>query len=103
MPVEPRDVLRGLYLGGLRDRPETRLETERRYGGAIGAGGMFYVDREVMRRMGLDGERLAHGSHAREIERYRQVRGNCAGPPPPHHTVFFPDIPLPQSPAPPAP
>jgi len=72
MPVDPGDVLRGLYLGGLRDRQETRIETEQRYGGTIGAGGMFYVDREVMRRMGLNGERLARGSHEREIERYRQ-------------------------------
>src|SRR5712691_4470480 len=40
MPVEPGDVLRGLYLGGFRDRPETRMETEKRYGGRIGAGGM---------------------------------------------------------------
>src|SRR5712692_1255010 len=89
MPVGPGDVLRGLYLGGLRDRPETRLETERRYGGAIGAGGMFYVDREVMRRMGLDGERLAHGSHEREIERYRQVGLIVEEPPGPDNAVFY--------------
>jgi hypothetical protein len=72
MAVDPGDVLRGLYLGGLRDRPETRVETEKRYGDRIGAGGMFFVDREVMRRLRLDGDRLAHGSHGREIERYRQ-------------------------------
>jgi hypothetical protein len=72
MPVDPGDILRGLYLGGLRDRPETRLETERRYGERIGAGGMFYVDRDVMVRLGLDGDRLAHGSHADQIERYRR-------------------------------
>lgn len=72
MPVDPRDILRGLYLGGLRDRPETRSETERRYGERIGAGGMFYVDRDVMERMGLDGDQLAHGSHEREMERYRK-------------------------------
>jgi hypothetical protein len=72
MPVEPGDILRGLYLGGLRDRPETRVATEQRYGDRIGAGGMFYVDREVMRRLGLNGERLAHGSHGREIDRYRE-------------------------------
>jgi hypothetical protein len=71
MPVDPGDVLRGLYLGGMRDRPETRVETEKRYGVRIGAGGMFYVDREVMSRMGLDGDKLAHGSHETEIERYR--------------------------------
>jgi hypothetical protein len=89
MPVAPRDVLRGLYLGGLRDRPETRLETERRYGGAIGAGGMFYVDREVMRRMGLNGERLAHGSHEREIEQYRQAGLIVEQPPAPDNDVLY--------------
>jgi hypothetical protein len=72
MTVEPGDVLRGLYLGGMRDRPETRMETEQRYGERIGAGGMFYVDRDVMRRLRLDGEQLARGSHGDQIERYRK-------------------------------
>jgi hypothetical protein len=72
MPVDPGDVLRGLYLGGMRDRPETRVATEQKYGDRIGAGGMFYVDRRVMQRLGLDGDRLAHGSHEREMERYRR-------------------------------
>jgi hypothetical protein len=72
MPVDPGDVLRGLYLGGMRDRPETRLETEKQYGALIGAGGMFYVDREVMQRLGLDGNQLARGAHGDRIERYRQ-------------------------------
>ncbi len=71
LPVDPGDVLRGLYLGGLRDRPETRIETERRFGSQIGAGGMFYVNRTVMTRLGLDGDRLAHGSHADQMERFR--------------------------------
>lgn len=72
MPVAPRDVLRGLYLGGMRDRPEARLAAEQRYGSRIGAGGMFYVNRDVMHRLGLDGSRLAHGSHAQQIDRYRR-------------------------------
>jgi hypothetical protein len=89
MPVEPGDVLRGLYLGGLRDRPETRVETEKRYRDRIGAGGMFYVDRQVMRRLGLNGERLAHGSHGQEIDRYRQEGLIVAQPPPGDTSVVY--------------
>jgi hypothetical protein len=89
MPVDPADVLRGLYLGGLRDRPETRMETERQYGSAIGAGGMFYVDRSVMRRMGLDGDRLAHGSHEQQIERYRRGGLIVDQPPTPDNDVAY--------------
>jgi hypothetical protein len=89
MPVTPGDVLRGLYLGGLRDRPETRVETEERYGDRIGAGGMFYVNRDVMRRMGLNGERLAHGSHAREIDRYREEGLIVAQPPAGDASVIY--------------
>jgi hypothetical protein len=89
MPVDPGDVLRGLYLGGLRDRPETRSETERRYGDRIGAGGMFYVDRDVMERMGLDGDQLAHGSHEGEMERYRKNGLVVEQPPTAHNSIIY--------------
>jgi hypothetical protein len=89
MPVNAGDILRGLYLGGLRDRPETRVETEKRYGDRIGAGGMFYVNREVMRRLGLNGERLAHGSHEHEIERYRREGLIVEEPPRADNSVIY--------------
>src|SRR5207249_3977977 len=80
---------RGLHLAGLRDRPETRVATEQRYGGRIGAGGMFYVNREVMRRLGLNGERLAHGSHERQIDRYREEGLIVAQPPAEDNSVTY--------------
>jgi hypothetical protein len=72
LPVEPRGVLGGLYLGGMRDTQETRLEAERRFGVNIGTGKHYFVDTGVMRQMGLDGAQLAHGEHAGEIERFRR-------------------------------
>jgi len=71
--VDPMDVLRGLYLGGLRDASEWRLEVEKRTGHRIGGGRCHFVDIEVMHRMGLNGDQLAHGSHADKIEAYREA------------------------------
>jgi hypothetical protein len=71
--VEPAEVLRGLYLGGLRDDSEVRLEVEKRTGLRIGGGRCYLVDVDVMFKMGLDGERLAHGAHAQDIAHYREV------------------------------
>jgi hypothetical protein len=71
--IVPSDVLRGLYLGGLRDASEVRLEVEQRTGQQIGGGRCCFVDVEVMHRMGLDGEKLARGSHADQIESYRRA------------------------------
>lgn len=73
IPVEPVGVLRGLYLGGLRDDPELRKEVERRTGARIGGGSCRFVDTEVMHRLGLDGERLAKEPHEHEIEALQQA------------------------------
>jgi hypothetical protein len=72
MEVEPRDILRGLYLGGLRDTPEVRLEAEERFGVAVGGGRLYFVDTRVMRRMGLHGDRLAHEAHGDRLDEYRE-------------------------------
>lgn len=69
--VPGRDVLRGLFLGGLRDDTEVRFEMEARYGITIGGGKCYLVDTRVMEQMGLDGEILAHGAHEDMIEYYR--------------------------------
>ena len=65
--VKPRDVVRGLYLGGLRDCPEIRSEAEKKYGVTIGYGRCYLINKEVMERMGLDGDVLAHQEHAGRI------------------------------------
>lgn len=69
--VPGRDVLRGLYLGGLRDDPEVRFEMEERYSITIGGGKCYLIDTAVMEGMDLDGEILAHGSHEDMIDYYR--------------------------------
>lgn len=68
--VNARDILRGLYLGGLRDNPDIRKETESRYQVTIGCGECHLVDTKVMDEMGLDGERLAHEAHEEKITSY---------------------------------
>ena len=71
--VPGRDVLRGLYIGGLRDDAEVRFEMESRYGITIGGGKCYLVDTKVLDDMRLDGELLAHGAHEDRIEEFRET------------------------------
>jgi len=73
LEFEPKGVLRGLYLGGLRDEPEIRAEAERRYGARIGWGECYLVDRDIMRERGISGDVLAHESHADNLDEYRKI------------------------------
>ncbi len=70
--VNPPDVLRGIYLGGLRDDSELRHQVERNTGLRIGGGTCRFVDTEVMHEMGMDGDHLARGNHADQIEVYKR-------------------------------
>lgn len=70
--VNGRDILRGLYLGGLRDNPDIRKEAEKRYQIRIGGGRCYVIDIRTMLEMNLDGERLAHEPHEERIDEYRK-------------------------------
>ena len=70
--VNPEEVLRGLVLGGLRDDVDVRLGVEQKYGIRVGGGRCYLVDVEMMEEMGLDGEKLAHGEFASQIEEFRR-------------------------------
>jgi hypothetical protein len=70
--VDPTAVLKGLYLGGLRDNSQVRIEVEKRYGLSIGGGECALVDVAVMEGMGLDAEQLAHGEWQDRMEEFRQ-------------------------------
>jgi len=70
--VEPMDVLRGLYLGGLRDDSDVRLEVERERGIRIGGGRGYLIDLSRMEELGLNGAELAHGEWADEIPRFER-------------------------------
>lgn len=72
LQVSGHNVLRGLYLGGLRDDAEIRFEMESRYGITIGGGKSYLVDTKVMDEMKLDGDILAHGAHEDMIDFYRE-------------------------------
>lgn len=71
--VDPLEVLRGIYIGGLRDAAEIRKAAEKKYNTTIGYGSCYLVDTEVMCKMGLDGEMLAHQEHEREIEEFKKA------------------------------
>ncbi len=70
--VNPRDILRGLYLGGLRDNPDIRKEAERLYQIKIGGGRCYLIDMAAMLKLNLDGEKLAHQAHEAELEEYKK-------------------------------
>ncbi len=69
--VDAAAVLRGIYVGGKRDNSDVRAEVEAETGVAIGGGTSYVVDTEVMRRMGFDGESLAHEPHGDRIDEFR--------------------------------
>ena len=68
--VNARDVLRGLYLGGLRDNPDIRKEAEKVHQIKIGGGRCYIVDLKTMLAMNLDGEKLAEEAHEDKLDDY---------------------------------
>ncbi|MDP2913668.1 MAG: CBS domain-containing protein [Candidatus Omnitrophota bacterium] len=69
--VDYHEVLKGLYLGGLRDDPDIRKKAQEIYKINIGYGRCYTVNTKVMEDMGLDGEALAHHGHEDRISYYK--------------------------------
>lgn len=70
--VNYHDVLKGLYLGGLRDDVDIRHKTEEIFNIDIGYGRCYLVDTDVMEELGLDGEMLAHQENQDRLDEYRE-------------------------------
>ncbi|MCP4229761.1 MAG: CBS domain-containing protein [bacterium] len=70
--VNGSDILKGLYIGGLRDDSDVRKSVEDKYGVEIGGGTCYLVDVARMKEMGLDAEKLAHTANADKIDDYRK-------------------------------
>ena len=68
--VNYHDVLKGLYLGGLRDDPDIRKKTQGLFKIKIGYGRCYLVNTKVMENMGLDGEILAHQDNEENLSHY---------------------------------
>ena len=66
LSVNPSSILKGLYLGGLRDDSEIRRDVEKEYNIKIGGGRCHFVDLRIMKHLNLDGEKLAHEAHPQE-------------------------------------
>ncbi|MBI2839703.1 MAG: CBS domain-containing protein [Acidobacteria bacterium] len=71
--VNPKDVCRGLYLGGKRDNSDVRRQAEEKHKVRIGGGEHYFVNLHAMRSMGLDGEKLAHQPHAESMDEFRRM------------------------------
>ena len=71
--VNHHDILKGLYLGGLRDDPDIRKKAQSLYKIKIGYGRCYRVNTKVMEEMGLDGEILAHQENEDRISYYKSV------------------------------
>ncbi|MFA6142773.1 MAG: CBS domain-containing protein [Candidatus Omnitrophota bacterium] len=69
--VNYHDILKGLYLGGLRDDPEIRKKTQEIYNINIGYGKCYLINTKVMEEMGLDGEILAHQQNEEKLSYYK--------------------------------
>lgn len=72
LEVEPRDVLIGLVLGGLRDNPAWRRKAQDTYGIEIGYGQAHPVNVQAMSEAGLNGYSLAKEAHEEELPRLRK-------------------------------
>jgi len=69
--VNCHDILKGLYLGGLRDNVEIRKKTQEIYKINIGYGKCYLINIRVAEGHGIDGELLAHQEHADRIAQYK--------------------------------
>lgn len=70
--VNYHDILKGLYLGGLRDDVGIRSKTEELFNIPIGYGRCYLVDTDIMEELGLDGEILAHQENQERLEEYKE-------------------------------
>src|SRR3989338_2081705 len=71
--VNYHDILRGLYLGGLRDDADIRKKKQGLFKINIGYGKCYLVDTKVMDEMGLDGEMLAHQENEDKLKYYKSA------------------------------
>ncbi|MGC8669120.1 MAG: hypothetical protein ACP5VE_13485 [Chthonomonadales bacterium] len=70
--VDAWDVVRGVYLGGLRDDVDIRRQVEAERHVRIGGGRCYLVDTRRMEEMGLNADELAHGEWEAQIEAFRR-------------------------------
>jgi len=70
--VDPKGVLIGLFLGGLRDGAQVRRRASEKFGVKIGYGKCHVVDRLALEELGLDGRELASEGHEQELDILRQ-------------------------------
>lgn len=72
--VDPAEVLRGIYIGGLRDDEAVRARAEKLFDVNIGGGRCYVVDTRVMRELNQNADSLAHEAHdADELEEFRKL------------------------------
>lgn len=73
LSVDSAEILRGLYLGGLRDNAEVRDIASDRFGAEIGSGQVYFVNRAVMHRRGLNMRRLHTEGWGDRLGEFRRI------------------------------
>lgn len=71
--IDPAGVLKGLYVGGLRDGVDARRLANQRYGIEMGYGECHLVDQAVLHQLGLDGYDLARRGHEQDMRRFEKA------------------------------
>jgi hypothetical protein len=72
LEVKAADVLRGLYLGGMRDDVGVRREVEEKTGADMGGGKSYLIDQNKMWEIGLSGDKLATGVWGGKIAEFEE-------------------------------
>lgn len=72
LQAEPKEVLQGLYLGGLRDDPDVRAEVEQATGLQIGGGRSYFVDFSQLATLGITADELAHEAWEDRLDLLRE-------------------------------
>lgn len=72
LDIDPKGIVQGLFLGGLRDEAGVRHEAEKRYNAKIGSGKSHLVNKKVMSELNLSGDILAKEAHENKIEEFKK-------------------------------
>ena len=73
LEIDPIELLKGFYVGGLRDTAEVRDLANKRYGVEMGYGECYMIDQAALHRLGIDGYELARKPHEQDMKRFEEA------------------------------
>jgi|GEM_PF-6761132 len=72
--VDPKEVLRGIYLWSSIQQKDIIEAAEKRYGRNIGRGMYYLIDMQQLGKHGIDADDLEHFSHEDMVDFYREIK-----------------------------